>query len=802
MEWLKDCKDALVAMAEIYGLVQILDLQTGKVYAVKSDRSWEQVTSMENNLQEQLRALLATATVLGSHQEVVEFINLSTLANRLYGTKRISLVVQILDKGWYRLEFIRMGDEKTVSRVIFAIEDITSQKEHEGLMQQTVDLLAECYSAIYYVNIIDHSVQPVRMNDIAKHVVFSQTQKLTPRALMKTYIDSFVHPDDAADMMKVADLDYLQRRLAKEPYVVQLYRTRQNGIDTYFRLKIIKLSQRPILVCAFENIDKETREKNKTAHEREQYNMLINGLSREYSSVWYIDATLNLVSLVRSNTKSVTTKRVLEGVKEVSYEMAIQNYIDKYVVPEDRKRLYHQTSIAELLKHIPHDGVYRIDYARTNLDGRRCQFQACFARDISVKGTPCFIAGFRDVQSMFMAEQLKQQELAEARRVAEAANAAKTNFLFNMSHDIRTPMNAIMGFRDLLEKHQDDAERCRHYLLKIKEASKVLLSIINNVLEMARIEKGKLALENEVFNLYDFAETIYSVVEELMKANQLAFSCEVHVQHTFFYGDTTKLREVFLNILSNACKYTSPGGSVRLLYEELPGDKEDWGIIRTTITDTGIGMAEDFLPHVFDEFSRENNTTSTKIEGTGLGMSIVKKLVTFMEGSIEVTSKKGSGTTFVVSIPHRVAKDSEAAGSQNAEPVLASLSGISILLAEDNEINAEIAMTLLQEAGMRIDWAENGKRCVEMLQAAPANTYDLILMDVQMPQMNGYEAARAIRALSDAEKAGIPILAMTANAFAEDRQEALASGMNGHIAKPIEMPVLLRSIAALLDHSG
>ncbi|SDG75799.1 Signal transduction histidine kinase [Selenomonas sp. WCT3] len=802
MEWLKDCSDALVAMAERYGLVQILDLQQGKFYSVKSDPSLERVMSGEKSLQEQLAALLAMATVRGSHQEVAEFIDLSTLANRLHSTKRISLVVQVLDKGWYRLDFIRMGEKNPVSQVIFAIENITSQKEHEGLMQQTVDLLAECYSAIYYVNVIDHSVQPVRMNDIAKHVVFSQTQKLTPRALMKTYIDSYVHPDDAADMMKVADLDYLHQRLTKEPYVVQLYRTRQNGIDTYFRLKIMKLAQRPILVCAFENIDKETREKNKTAHEREQYNMLINGLSREYSSVWYIDATLNLVSLVRSNTKSVTTKRVLEGVKEVSYEMAIQNYIDKYVVPEDRKRLYHQTSIAELLKHIPHDGVYRIDYARTNLDGKRCHFQACYARDVSIKGTPCFIAGFRDVQSMFMAEQLKQQELAEARQVAEAANAAKTNFLFNMSHDIRTPMNAIMGFRDLLEKHQNDAERCRHYLTKIKEASKVLLSIINNVLEMARIEKGILALENEVFNIYDFAETIYSVVEELMKANQLVFSCEVNVQHKYFYGDTTKLREVFLNILSNACKYTAPGGSVRLLCEELPGDKAGWGIIRTTISDTGIGMSEDFLPHVFDEFSRENNTTSTKIEGTGLGMSIVKKLVNFMDGTIEVTSKKGKGTTFVVSIPHRFAKEKQGTGKQQDEPVLASLAGISILLAEDNEINAEIAMTLLQEAGMRIERAENGKQCVELLVAAPADTYDLILMDVQMPQMNGYEAARAIRALPDAKKAGIPILAMTANAFAEDRQEAFAAGMNGHIAKPIEMPVLLRSIAALLDISS
>lgn len=241
---------------------------------------------------------------------------------------------------------------------------------------------------------------------------------------------------------------------------------------------------------------------------------------------------------------------------------------------------------------------------------------------------------------------------------------------------------------------------------------------------------------------------------------------------------------------------------MRLICEELPGPEEGWGIFRSTISDTGIGMSEEFLPHVFDEFSRENNTTSTKIEGTGLGMSIVKKLVTFMEGTIEVTSVKGRGTTFVVSIPHRFARSHEIDGAKNAEPVAGSFSGIRILLAEDNEINAEIAMTLLQEAGMHIEWAVDGRKCVDMLQAAPDRYFNLILMDVQMPNMNGYEAARAIRALPDAGKAGIPILAMTANAFAEDRQEALKAGMNGHIAKPIEMPLLLQAIADLLDISG
>ena len=803
MDWLEYGKDALVAMAEVYMSVQILDLASGRVYPVKSDDIDDEILQADKKLQERLDTLIEQIVLQDTSQQALnDFIKLDTLPERLQGTHRTSFVVHCKEKGWRRLDFIRMGNAEPVTRVIFAVENITSQKEHENLMQQTVDLLAECYSAIYYVNLRDQTVEPVRMNEIAKYVVGSQTEKLTPRVLMKTYIDSFVHPADAAEMMRLVDLDYLQKRLEEETCLVHLYRTHKNGVDTHFRLKIMKLAHRQILVCAFENIDKEVEEKSRTAQEREQYNMLIHGLSQEYSSVWYIDADRDSVSLVRSNATSMTTKKVLDGVKEGSYEQAIRNYIDAFVIPEDRQRLYQQTSLVELRKHIPEGGVYRIGYARRNLDGQRCQFQACYARALSTRGTQCFIAGFRDVQSMFIAEQQKQQELAEARRVAEAANASKTNFLFNMSHDIRTPMNAIMGFRDLLEKYQDDPERSKRYLNKIKESSKVLLSIINNVLEMARIEKGILALENNVYHVYDFADTLYSVLEEMMKANQLTFTYEVQVQHSYLYGDTTKLREVYLNILSNACKYTEPGGKVHLLCKELPGNKEGWGIFQSTISDTGIGMSEEFLPHVFDEFSRENNTTSTKIEGTGLGMSIVKKLVTFMEGTIEVTSVKGRGTTFVVSIPHRFACTNEIAGAKNTESATDSLMGIRILLAEDNEINAEIATTLLQEAGMRIEWAADGQKCIDMLQSAPDSYYNLILMDVQMPNMNGYEATRAIRALPDARKAAIPILAMTANAFAEDRQEALKAGMNGHIAKPIEMPLLLQTIAGLLDISG
>lgn len=388
-----------------------------------------------------------------------------------------------------------------------------------------------------------------------------------------------------------------------------------------------------------------------------------------------------------------------------------------------------------------------------------------------------------------------QKKDAQARKLAEDANNAKTSFLFNMSHDIRTPMNAIMGFRDLLEKNQDDPEKRADYLRKIEDASRVLLSIINNVLEMARIEKGTIVIDETVWSADQFSDTIYSIFIDMMEKKGLKFTRGMNVEHQYVYCDPIKLREIFINILSNAYKYT-PKGCVHMQVDEVPCEKEGWACYRTTISDTGLGMSEDFLPHLFEEFSRESNTTEAKIEGTGLGMPIVKRLVALMGGTIEVKSKKGEGSTFIVTIPHRIANRSDLAEQHAGVTIAPELfEGKRILLAEDNDLNAEIAIEILGEKGFIVERAEDGRICCDMLQAAPANHYDLILMDIQMPEMNGYEATRRIRGMEDQQKADIPILAMTANAFEEDKRDALRAGMNGHLAKPIDIHELLKTLA-------
>jgi signal transduction histidine kinase/ActR/RegA family two-component response regulator len=393
----------------------------------------------------------------------------------------------------------------------------------------------------------------------------------------------------------------------------------------------------------------------------------------------------------------------------------------------------------------------------------------------------------------------QQGKLEEACKQAEAANNAKTSFLFNMSHDIRTPMNAIIGFADLLEKHQEEPEKRADYLKKIQDSSTVLLSIINNVLEMARIEKGTLVIDEVAWSAEQFNDTLYSVFQDMMIEKDIEFTRQINVEHQYVLCDPIKLREVFINILSNAYKYTETGGKVHMQLEEIPSNREGYAMYQTTISDTGIGMAEDFLPHIFEEFSRENNTTDNKIEGTGLGMPIVKRLIDFMEGTIEVYSKKGEGSTFIVTIPHKIAYKSDLTTHYEGKTDTDMFKGKRILLAEDNELNAEIAIEILTEVGFEVDRAEDGQVCVDMLQNAENYFYDVILMDIQMPNMNGYEATKAIRALPDDAKAEIPIIAMTANAFEEDKRDAMRAGMNGHLAKPINVRELYKTLSGILE---
>ena len=393
-------------------------------------------------------------------------------------------------------------------------------------------------------------------------------------------------------------------------------------------------------------------------------------------------------------------------------------------------------------------------------------------------------------------------KLEIALKKAEDASLAKTRFLNNMSHDIRTPMNAILGYAQLMEDelNEKDLPKASEYLEKLQQSGNLLLSIINNVLDMARIESGRMEIDENYGRIEDIRQTLFEIFEDEAEKKNLALHYTINVEHEHILTDVTKVKEILVNILSNAIKYTPAGGSVMVDVDELPCDESGYMIARTRVSDTGIGMSQDYLTKIFDAFTREQNTTKSKIAGTGLGMSIVKKYVEMLGGTIDVESELGKGSTFTVTLKHRIADESYYVKDHIEESGTGSeiLEGRNILLAEDNDLNAEIAEAILERAGLKIERVENGIQCVDRIMEMPAGTYDMILMDIQMPKMNGYKATQAIRHLPDREKACIPIIAMTANAFEEDKREAIAAGMNGHIAKPIQVDNMLSILAEII----
>ena len=400
-------------------------------------------------------------------------------------------------------------------------------------------------------------------------------------------------------------------------------------------------------------------------------------------------------------------------------------------------------------------------------------------------GERAVLTTFVDVSDMVM--------LKNALHRAEEGSRAKSSFLFAMSHDLRTPMNAIIGYAELMEAHWGEKEVTTNYLQKLKGASQFLLALIGNVLEIARIESGKETLNEAPWNLMKLEETLDILLDGEISRKQLTVNRNVNIRHANVYCDALKIREIIMNLLSNAVKYTSEGGKIVLDIDEKPSARDGFMTLQIRVSDNGIGISKEYVPYIFDAFTRERSSSESGIIGTGLGLRIVKSFVDLMNGDISVKSEPGKGTCFTVEISCRKIPEEELQQQMEEQPENVSLAGRRLLLAEDNGLNAEIAMTILQDADAEVELAADGKIAVDKLKDVPVGYYDAILMDIQMPNMNGYEATKAIRKLTD-ERAKIPIIAMTANAFEEDRQAALAAGMDDYVAKPVEISELFRTI--------
>lgn len=567
-------------------------------------------------------------------------------------------------------------------------------------------------------------------------------------------------------------------------------------------------------------------EENRRLEEVNRLQGLVGALAGEYANVYEVDLRSRKFSVIKVSNR--IDQMFNSSIRDMTYEDAINYYLENGVAESDRERLRRATSLDHIETQLR--SVKSIEQVYLNNDGKYTEMK------IAPSGLDHIIVGYGVKDAEIRREKEIELQLEKAKNEAEAASKSKSAFLFNMSHDIRTPLNAIIGFTELSDKCGNDPEKLADYRRKIRAAGYELMHILDDVLEIARIENNRVSIDEELTNYKNFFDDCCSMFETELAKRHLSFRFRCDIGHPWVWIDRTHMTDIFLNLISNAIKYTPDGGTITVTSVEEPlssagngstvtaaaveepasagqsaahdispnkkSDRDKCIVIVSTIEDTGIGMSEDFQKHAFEEFARERNTTEGGVSGTGLGLAIVSRLAKMMNIRIDIKSRQGEGTRITLRQTCRIGEAPEAAVAPKQAEISGSFAGKRILLAEDNDINAEVAEELLGYAGFQVERAADGLICVDMLRKAAPGYYDLILMDIQMPNMNGYEAARAIRGLGDPARADIPILAMTANAFKEDRDRALAAGMNGHIAKPLDLRKMLGTIADTLSGQG
>lgn len=533
---------------------------------------------------------------------------------------------------------------------------------------------------------------------------------------------------------------------------------------------------------------------------REQKRLqIINALGHAYSFILLIDIKKNTLEVVKSADVAGPNYRKKNLTNELQKE-----YIDSMIAPSFQKSYLEFTDMDTMESRLKeHDSLSCISQT---IKGAWIRSMIVPQKYDEKGNLSTVLLAISDVTEEKEHELEQDKIIRKALVSAEHANRAKTAFLNNMSHDIRTPMNAIIGFTSLAAEHLDDREIIRDYLGKISTSGKHLLSLINDVLDMSRIESGSVKIEKTNIHLSDILEDLKTIILESVHAKQQKLLIKMQdVVHEDIITDKLRLTQVLLNIISNAVKFTPIGGTIQILVEEKISQKVGYAVYSFCIKDNGIGMSKEFQEHVFDSFAREHTVTESGITGTGLGMAITKNIVDLMGGTIHLTSKQGEGSEFIVTLECELADKTvqdKQSSCPKAEKKHLDYSGKKVLLVEDNELNREIATEILKSLGMKVDYAADGMEAVEIMSSEAGNQYDMIFMDIQMPKMDGYTATREIRTLKDTKKANVPIIAMTANAFDEDRKKAIKAGMNGHIAKPIDVNVILQNLDRIFGQNG
>ena len=703
------------------------------------------------------------------------------------------------DDHYCEMKFVKVGreeDEPLAIALGFADKnsELRAKEEEEKVLKRNIDIieiLASEYSSVYYLDLMTEEVEPYGKNDgnqsdddefFYKGCHFSKA--------LASYIENKVYEEDRKKLAKAGSLYNILSELSNKKSFSTIYRIGDKVNQKYCEMKVIKVGddENPSAVAiGFADKDTEIREENKNRESRERDTAVISALADDFGCIIYVDLAEHKETIYR--TDSVFERTVPDWYNIENFAVRIQ-MIGKYIVhPEDKETFLKAASKEGVMENLRLDGIYYVNF-RTLIAGEVTYYQAKFVSDEN--SDHHLIAGFRSVD----AETKREMETLER---AEAANKAKTLFLNNMSHDIRTPMNAIMGFTDIAIKNIDNKQKAIECLTKAKTSSEYLLSLINDILDMSRIESGKVELEEKPADILECGKQIKPMLVDLAQRKDITIDFTVNdIRDRYVYLDYLRMNQVIINIVSNSVKYTDNGGTIKVVVSQIGKCKDGKAEYEFIVSDNGIGMSKDFVKIAFDTFSREKTSTVSKKQGTGLGLAITKNIVDMMKGTIKVDSELGVGSTFTIRVPFRVQENPEDNIQMSLlenEPEIV-LEGKRILMVEDNELNREISMEVLSEAGIIVDEAEDGAKAVERVKEVGIDYYDCILMDIQMPVMNGYEATKAIRRMKNGRK--VPIIALSANAFEDDKAKSLEAGMDDHQSKPIIIPKLLESMRKVM----
>ena len=658
--------------------------------------------------------------------------------------------------------------------------DVTEQiefKMHLRELDQYSDIantLGDGFDNIYYVDTNDNSFIEFNAQGVVKTLDVKTCKDFFEG--FEHALEKVVYREDWGAVRDFVNKEKLLNGLENDRAVSVAFRFFIDGQLVYYRLKAAKTPDSDShIVVTLENVDEEESAKAERKAISNRDMAVISGLSDDFGCVVYVDC--DTLSEIHYRFDPWFEKYLPGWSKIDNFGTRLQTLVDSIVHPADREAFCMATKPAKVVEAVEQEHVYYVNF-RLQIEGEDIYYQIKFVKDETSRNH--VIAGFHSVDAE------TKREMANLEK-AELANKAKSAFLFNMSHDIRTPLNAMIGFTDMAVKNIDDKAKALDCLNKSKLSSEHLLSLINDVLDMSRIESGKVELDLNPIDLDENSDDFVPMLKSLAEKKNVHFEFVRHdIQNRYVYVDFLRLNQVLINVVSNAVKYTPSGGSVTIDVSQLPSDREAFGLYQIVVKDTGIGMSDEYQKYLFDEFSRERTSTVSKQQGTGLGLAITKRIIDMMDGDIEVKSKVGRGSTFTIRIPMRLQENPESVEQvrfTHSEREDLSFEGFKVLVVEDNELNLEISKDILEGAGIVVESAEDGAIAVNLLKEKGPDYYDCILMDIQMPVMDGFEATKVIRQMFPDKR--IPIIALSANAFDEDRRKSFEAGMDGHLAKPI-----------------